>query len=159
MSFAIFVAMAESKLSMDEKKSYAKLLFTREQLEQKEIARKVKVSERTISNWVNDNGWKDLRRRLLITKEQELSNLYEQLENLNIDIRKTEKKYADTKQADILIKLTAAIRNLETDLGIAELVESGMKFIKFIQQVGTPEQLKEFADLWNSFIQSSIKKQ
>lgn len=150
--------MAESKSSIEEKKYLAKILFTREHLEQKEVAIRVKVSEKTIGKWVKDGNWKDLRRRLLLTKEQELTNFYEQLENLNTLIRSSDKKHADSKQADILIKLTAAIRNLETDLGIAELVDSGMKFLKYIQQVGTTEQVRDFAELWNSFIQASIKK-
>ena len=150
--------MANTKQSIVEKKYLAKVLFTREHLDQKEVALRVKVSEKTIGKWVNDGNWKDLRRRLLLTKENELANFYEQLENLNKLIKTGENKHADTKQADILIKLTSSIRNLETDLGIAELVESGMKFLKYLQQVGTMEQLREFSELWNSFVQASIRK-
>lgn len=151
--------MAKTKgSSIEERKYLAKILFTREHLEQKEVAIRVKVSEKTIGKWVKDGNWKDLRRRLLLTKEQELTNFYEQLENLNTLIRSSVTKHADSKQADILIKITAAIRNLETHLGIAELVDSGMKFLKYIQQVGTTEQVRDFAELWNSFIQASVKK-
>ena len=136
----------------------AKTLFTREHLEQKIVAKKVGISEKTMSEWVNKFNWRALRSRLLISKDDQLNALYEQLESLNDAIRKSNTRHADTKQADILIKLTAAIRNLETDLAIADLVESGIRFIKHLQKTGTIDQVTEVADLWNSFLLTSIKK-
>lgn len=145
---------------MADKQYMAKILYTREKLEQKIIAKKVGVSEKTIGNWVEKFNWKSLRNRLLVGKEEVLNNLYEQIANLNeaIQAKGDGKKYGDTKEADILVKYTASIRSLETELAIADLVESGIRFIKYIQQIGTVEQVMEVADLWNSFLQSSIKK-
>ena len=150
--------MEQELITIADKQYLAKILFTREQLDQKVVAKRVGVSEKTMSKWVNEFNWKDLRRRLLLSKEEQINALYEQLERLNGLIRKTDEGHADTKQADVLIKLTAAIRNLETDLAIADLIESGIRFIKYLQKVGTLEQVIEVADFWNSFIQSSIKK-
>jgi transposase len=144
--------------SIEDKQYLAKVLFTREQLDQKIVAKRVGVSEKTMSKWVNEFNWKDLRKRLLISKEHQINALYEQLEKLNEIIRSTKEGHADTKQADILIKLTAAVRNLETDLAIADLTESGMRFIKYIQRVGTTEQVIQVSDMWNSFILTSMKK-
>jgi transposase len=146
------------EISIEEKKELAKILFTREHLDQKVVALRVNVSEKTIGKWVQDGNWREMRRRLLLTKEQELINLYEQLEYLNKAIKEGKTKHADSKQADIQRKLSATIRDLETNLGIAEIVESGIRFIKHVQQVGTTEQVLEMADLWNSFVQASIKK-
>lgn len=145
---------------MADKQYLAKILFTREKLEQKLIAKKVGVSEKTIGAWVEKFNWKSLRNRLLVGKEEVLNNLYEQIANLNeaIQAKDDGKKYGDTKEADILVKYTASIRSLETELAIADLVESGIRFIKYIQQIGTVEQVVEVADLWNSFLQSSIQK-
>ncbi|MFL5811484.1 MAG: hypothetical protein ACJ749_18310 [Flavisolibacter sp.] len=138
----------------------AKILFTREKLDQKVVAKKVGVTEKTISKWVNDFGWKNLRNRLLVSKEEVLSNLYEQLAELNDDIKsKGEgKRYADSKQADSLIKYTASIRNLETELAIADLVESGIRFIKHLQKVTNIKTVMEVSELWHSFLQESIKR-
>jgi hypothetical protein len=114
---------------------------------------------RQVSKWVNENdsAWKRERQRLLISKQDQLNSFYSQLEKLNEQIEDGD-GIPDTKQADIQIKLTAAIRNLETDLAIADIIESGMRFIKHIQLVGTLDQVKDFADLWNSFIQIEIRK-
>jgi hypothetical protein len=147
-----------SVVSMSDKQYLAKILFTREHLDAKVVAKKVGVSEKTMSKWVNEFNWKSLRKRLLVSKEEILNNLYEQLEALDDEIRTAAKKYPDTKQADIKIKLTASVRNLETDLAIADLVESGIRFVKHLQKVGTIEQTLEVAELWNSFILSSIRK-
>jgi transposase len=150
--------MANDKISIQLKKDLAKILFTREQLDQKIVAQRVGVSEKTMSKWVNDEGWKELRNRMLISREDQLNSFYEQLSNLNEQIKKNDFSVPDSKQADIQVKLTASIRSLETDLAIGDIVSAGMKFIKHIQKVGTIDQVKEFAELWNSFIQSEIKK-
>lgn len=152
--------MAAEKLSISDKQYLAKILFTREKLDQKVIANRIGTSEKTISKWVNDFNWRSLRDRLLVGKEEVLNNLYEELANLQKAIRAKENgaQYGDTKQADIYIKYTASIRNLETELAIADLVESGIRFTKHLQQVGTHEQVMEFSQLWNTFIQSSLKK-
>ncbi len=147
---------------MSDKQYLAKILYTREKLEQKIIAKKVGVSEKTIGKWVNDFGWKKLRNRLLAGKEQILNDLYEELERMQIAINnrdeKEGKKWATPAEADVRIKTTASIRNLETELGIGDLVESGIRFVKYLQMAGTMEQVLEYAELWNSFLLSSLKK-
>ena len=147
-------------ITVSDKQYLAKILFTREKLEQKIIAKKVGVSEKTVSNWVNTFGWKKLRSRLLVSKENILSDLYEQLENLHnsIKLKDEGQQFANTKEADIQIKYTASIRNLETELAIADLVESGIRFIKHLQSTGTMAQVLEFSELWNHFLLASIKK-
>jgi len=149
-----------NKPTIHDKQYLAKILFTREKLDQKLVAAKVGVSENTMSKWVQEFNWKALRNRLLIGKEEVLENLYEQIGNLNAAIRKKNdgQKYGDTKEADILIKYTASIRNLETELAIADLVESGIRFIKHIQRVAPIEQVVEIADLWNAFLLNGNKK-
>lgn len=153
--------MAGEKMKIADKQYLAKILYTREQLDAKVVARRVGVTEKTMSNWVNDFNWKALRNRLLVGKEQILSDMYLELEELNDSIRKKPQgeRYSDSKQADIKSKLTASIRNLETELAIGDLVESGIRFIKHLQRVGTLEEVLLFSDYWNSFIIDSMKRQ
>lgn len=152
--------MAAEGITISDKQYLAKILYTREKLDGKIVAKKVGVSEKTMSKWVTDFNWKSLRNRLLVGKEEVLNNLYEELSNLQAAIRDKNdgSKFGDTKQADIYIKYTASIRNLETELAIADLVESGIRFIKYLQQAGTMEQVIMVADLWNSFLLQSHKK-
>lgn len=145
--------------TISDKQYLAKILFTREQLEQKVVAKKVGITEKTMSKWVNEFNWKKLRMRLLLSKDEQISFMYEELEEISNKIKdKPEgERFADTKQADIRIKTTAAIRNLETDLGIHEIVDVGIKFIKFLQKAETIDIVMRINDLWHSFIQFSIK--
>ena len=147
-------------ITISDKQYLAKILYTSEKLEQKIIAKKVGVSEKTIGIWVEKFKWKSLRNRLLVGKEEILNGLYEEMEEMQRCIQEKEpgKRFSDSKMADAKLKITASIRNLETELAIADLVESGKRFIKFLQLVGTMEQVKSFADLWHSFIQESIKR-
>lgn len=147
-------------MTVSDKQYLAKVLFTSQKLDQKIVAQRVDVTEATMSKWVNQFGWRELRNRLLVGKEEMLSNMYEQLDELNNAIKEKEKgkRYADTKQADIQVKLTAAIRNLETELAIADIVGAGTKFLKFMQTKKEWDKVTEFAELWNDFIHSELKK-
>jgi transposase-like protein len=150
--------MSESK-SIADKQYIAKILYTSQQLDQKVVAKRIGIAEKTMSKWVNQFNWKSLRNRLLVSKEEVLNNLYQQIEELNTSIRsKPEgKRYGDSKESDTLIKLTASIRNMETDLAIADLVESGIRFIKHLQKIGAAEDVIKVTEWWHSFIQASIK--
>lgn len=146
-------------ITMADKQHVAKLLYTVQKLDQRVVAKKVGVSNNTINAWVEKFQWKKLRNRLAVSKEEVLGNLYEQLEELNNEIRNRPEgsRYANTKEADIQVKYTASIRNLETDLAIADIVDAGMRFIKSIQPKVSNEFTIQVADLWNDFIQEQIK--
>jgi transposase len=151
--------MKPTPITIADKQYIAKILFTREGLDQKVAAKRAGVSEKTMSKWVNDFNWKALKNRLLLSKEEQLNSLYEQLEALNEEIKQSATRRPDTKQADVQIKLTTSIRNMETDLAIADLVQSGMRFIRHLQKVGcTVEQVMLVTDWWHSFIQAEISK-
>ena len=89
-----------------------------------------------------------------------LNALYDQLEELNENIRNREEgsRYPNAKEADTLIKLTASIRNLETDLAIADISMSGVRFIKFIQYRVPVEKVTEIADYWNDFYRNKLRR-
>lgn len=143
------------------KKEHAKLLFTQEKLSQKEIAEKVGVSEQTITKWVNANNeeWRRLRQSLVVTKKEQLSRIYEQIDEITQSIQKKPVggRYADTKEADTLVKLTTAAKNLETEASIAEIIEVSMRFLNWLRPIDL-EKAKEASGLLDSFIKDQLKK-
>lgn len=143
------------------KKEHAKLLFTQEKLSQKEIAEKVGVSEQTITKWVNlNNGeWRRLRQSLVVTKKEQLSRIYEQIDEITqkIQNKPVGNRYADTKEADTLVKLTTAAKNLETEASIAEIIEVSMRFLNWLRPIDL-EKAKEASALLDSFIKDQLKK-
>lgn len=147
------------ELSIQQKKDYAKTLYLADiSITQKEVAQRAGVAEKTVSRWVNKEGWENLRTSLLTTRESQLSALYQQLRALNEKIVKREEgeKYATPKEADILSKLTAAINKLEQDLSISEVVNVFKKFLDWLRN-NDLEKAKEMSALCDAFIKDQIR--
>jgi transposase len=145
----------------NQKKELAKLLYTRENLLQNEIAERVKVSPQTVTKWVNENNgeWKRLRQSLIITKREQLSRIYEQLDEITRAIQEREqgKRYASNSDADIMVKLTAAAKNLETEASVSDIIEVSMRFLNWFRPIDL-EKAKEFSGYLDSFIKDQLKK-
>lgn len=143
----------------DQKKELAKLLFINERLTQKEICARVDVSEKTLSKWVNAEDWKRLRQSLIITKEEQLRRIYEQIDELNVAISQREqgKRYANSKEGDTLAKLTASAKNLETEASVSDIISVSKKFLNWLRPVDL-DKAKEFANYMDSFIKEQLKR-
>lgn len=134
-------------------KEYAKTLFLSENLHQKVIAERVGVTEKTLGRWINDGGWRKLKRSLLTTKQTQIGMLYDQLEWINNDIASRDYQVANTKEADVISKITSAIERLEVETSIGETVEVAKKFISFVQQEDLP-LAKSITSWFDTFIQT-----
>lgn len=144
-------------MTIEQKKEFAKLLYVRERLTQKEVAERTGVSEPTMSKWVREGSWERLRRSLLVTKQEQIARLYDQLEALNDEIGKRDLKVPNNKEADVISKLTAAVRSLETEVSIGEVVEVGMEFCDYVRQ-HAPEKIGDVVALFDGFIKTTIKR-
>lgn len=140
-----------------DKKDWAKLLYLQGDMTQKEIAAKVDISEQTLCKWVKIDNWEHQRTSLIITKEAQLVLLYEQLALLNKNIKESDAGYATPSQADTLIKYSAAIKTLETDVSLAEIISVASRVINFIRGIDN-EKAKEVAKYFDAFIKESAKK-
>jgi transposase len=176
-------------------RDFAKILFVNENISQKEIAARLKVTEKTIGKWIKEGNWEALKTSMLVTKDNQLTALYKQLETKNKEIENrpivydipifllkpiklkdehgcefleypkiNEKDYpvksgnfANSKDADIISKITGAIKKLETETNIGETVEVAKQLIQFIgsQDLAFSKQLTEYCD---AFITSKMKK-
>lgn len=157
---------------------YAKMLFVNERLTKKEVARRSGVTQKTIAKWVEDGKWEDLRKSMLVTKDNQLTRLYNQLEWLNNHIaerdviydlpagvdpkdkdfnpskyRVLQGKFANSKEADSIAKITAAINKLETETSLADTVQVARSLIDYIRP-DNPELSKEITEAFDSYINS-----
>lgn len=129
--------MSNTKDTIQRKKDYAKLLYTVQGVTvQKELAERVGVSPQSINKWVNEENWEHLRASEIITKEEELKRLYAQVTELNDHVAAREKghRFANSKEADTLVKLTAAIRQMETDTSTSDTISALTKFIIHVRK-------------------------
>lgn len=144
-------------LTIAQKKEWAKLLFLRENLAQKEIAERVGVSAVTINKWVKNERWEDLRVSITITKEEQIKNLYRQLAEINNCIAERDgNKFATPAEADTITKLANAIEKMETDVGLADIQSSFRKFLSWLRTFDLPEA-QRLVNLFDDFIKTVIK--
>lgn len=143
---------------MLQKQEHAKLLFTTNQtITQKEIAERVGVSQKTMSEWVKKFGWEKLALNLLLTRDNEYNNLLSQLAELNREINSREpgKRFPVKGEADTQKKLTASIRDLETDLSISENAQAFKDLVTFIKPED-PVFAKSLVNWADAFIKSKL---
>lgn len=142
----------------NDKRQKAKSLYLTGQYDQKEIAEIVEISEKTISKWKQDDDWESMKTSLLTTRENELRRLYKMLNILNNDIdKKAEEDIPiNSKEADAVLKLTAAIKNLEIETSIAEKVEVATEFINFLRKENN-DLAKDFTKWFDIFLNQLAK--
>lgn len=146
------------KLTIKQKKDYAKILYVHQRFSQKETAEKVGVSAKTINQWVNKEHWDTLRVSLVITKEEQLRNIYSQLNELTTFIQEKEegRRYPNSTEADTISKLSKAAKDLETETGISEIIETFKLFTNWLKAFDLPKA-QELMKLQDDFIASRIK--
>jgi len=137
-----------AQLTLEAKKEWAQFLYVENKLTQKEIASKVGVSQKTIGEWKEKYLWENLRRSLLITRKEQLTMIYNQLDAITRNIRDKQDGIPTSRDSDSIMKLTASIKNLETDLSVADVFETGKRFITWIQAIDY-EKSKEIVDYFD----------
>lgn len=147
-------------LTNKQKRDYAQHLYLSEpNILQKELAERVGVSKNTISRWIVEGKWEELRTSVVTTKATQLSRLYNHLRELNdsVDARPEGERYINNKDADTLTKLTAAIRNLETETNIGDKIEVGKEFLTYVRKAAdSPDTVKTIAAIFDGYIKSCL---
>jgi hypothetical protein len=102
---------------------------------------------------VKEGNWSKLKQSMLITRETQLSRLYMQLDELNSAIMNREegKRFANSKEADTINKLTSSIKTMETDASIADIVEVSKRLLDWLRPV-KPQSSIEIARIFDDFI-------
>lgn len=144
-------------LTNAQKKEWAKTLYLRENLTQQEIADRVGVSRVTVSNWVRAGKWEEQKAGLTLTRQEQVANLYRQVAEINraISARAEGERYPNSKEADILGKLSASIRNMEQETGIADIISVLTGFIEWLRPLDL-DKAKELTRLADAYIKDKI---
>lgn len=144
-------------LTNAQKKEWAKTLYLRENLTQQEIADRVGVSRVTVSNWVRAGKWEEQKAGLTLTRQEQVANLYRQVAEINkaISARAEGEHYPNSKEADILGKLSASIRNMEQETGIADIISVLTGFIEWLRPLDL-DKAKELTRLADAYIKDKL---
>ena len=144
-------------LTNAQKKEWAKTLYLRENLTQQEIAERVGVSRVTVSNWVRAGKWEEQKAGLTLTRQEQVANLYRQVAEINraISARAEGERFPNSKEADILGKLSAAIRNMEQETGITDIISVLTSFIEWLRPLDL-DKAKELIRLADAYIKDKL---
>ena len=144
-------------LTNAQKKEWAKTLYLRENLTQQEIAERVGVSRVAVANWVRAGKWEEQKAGLTLTRQEQVANLYRQVAEINraISARAEGERFPNSKEADILGKLSAAIRNMEQETGIADIISVLTSFIEWLRPLDL-DKAKELIRLADAYIKDKL---
>lgn len=148
-----------ARLKMSDRQEWAQQLITKEGYTQKEAAEKVGVTAVTMNKWFKKYNWKKLKQSMLITRQEQLNRLYMQMDELTFKImqRPEGERFADSKEADIVSKLTTAIERMETEANVSDIVEVSKRLLNWMRQYNHPDTL-QVANIFNDFIKDNLKR-
>ncbi len=140
------------------KREWAKELYCKNEYTQKEIANKVGISENSLSKWVNEGHWDTMRKTLLTTNSEILRDLYDTLDAMRKEAKKaaTDDDPATKPDSDGIYKMALAIKKLQVQTGIGEVIETAQGFVKFVQSENL-ELAKEITKWFDLYIESKLK--
>jgi hypothetical protein len=121
-----------NELTYDERKAWAKDLYTRLDVSVEDIALTISVDEDEVCDWIKEEAWDGMKRSLLISKKVQLAHLYSLLGQINTKITCAEE--IAVKDVDLFIKYTTAIRNLEADMPVSGIIEVAEGFVMWLRR-------------------------
>lgn len=142
-----------------DKKAIAKTLYIQSGHTQEEIADKVGVTRQTVARWIRAENWEELKASQTITPELIIAGFNRQIIEINnkIESRPVGARFASPPEADALAKLAGSIKKLQQDVGVADIVSVGMRFLTWLRPLD-PEQGKQFNNLFDAFIKDQLSK-
>jgi len=149
------------EMTMKMKRDYARMLFLKDNLMQKEIAERVGASEQTICKWKQDDNWENLKANFVISRQETLSRTYAQINQIFAQLEAPDEagignRSISSKEADTLSKLAAAAKCLESDLSISTYIDVFIKFGNWLRDVdfAVAQKLTEYQD---TFIKEQLR--
>lgn len=145
------------RMTNEQRKEWAKLLYVKENLTQAEIAERVGVSRVTVNKWINSENWERLKVSLTITREEQLKSLYRQLTELNGAIAEREpgERFPNAGEADTISKLANAIKKMETEVGLADITSVFSDLLKWLRACDA-ERAKRICPLLDAYVKSKL---
>lgn len=102
-------------------------------------------------------NWEQLKASITITREEQLKNLYRQLAELNNAImgKPEGERFPNAAEADTISKLSNAIKKLETEVGLADIISVFSDLLKWVRTYDST-QAKEITPLLDAFVKSKL---
>ena len=93
-----------------------------------------------------------------ISTEQIIAGMIKQISDIQdgANARPEGQRALTAKEADTIVKLSSAIKKLQNEAGITDIVNVGIKFTNWLRSIDI-EKAKEYNELWDLFIKDQLK--
>lgn len=121
---------------------------------QKEIAERLSVTVKTISDWKDEGNWEALRAAKKVTKAALISNYYTILNTMQQQIadRRPPENVPTSKEADIMAKIGSQIEKIDKQSSLQDYILAFEEFLEFLL-VRDPELARIIAPFQYEFLQ------
>jgi transcriptional regulator with XRE-family HTH domain len=142
----------------DDVKKHAFALFMDTNLTQKEIAERVGVTEKTITQWKQAEDWEIQRSAMNITPKRMIAGYLIQLDRLRKHIEEREENpWPDASESDRIHKVAKAMKMLQKDLTLTDYINSFEQLYKFIN-VSDSKLANAMLQFQNEFIRNKANE-
>lgn len=154
-----FCSMANQK---SDARALAREYYLTTNKTQDEIAQLVGVNRKTMSVWVNEEKWEMQKAAYNVTPRKTIAGYLLQLEKMreHIEARKGGEDgnpWANSKESDIITKITKAIKVLQRDLTLTDYIQAFEDLTKYGMNIDH-EATTQFVKIMNDFIQNKAKE-
>jgi len=139
-------------------KEIARNLYFQTNLTQAQIGDMVGVTQKTISLWMNDGKWKQLRDTVARAPVALLEHMFSEISELHntIAAREPGMRFPTLKEAETRRKISAAIRDLQEQDAVPVHTETMMNFIHYIKRIKDPN-LITITKLADTYLKGELK--
>jgi hypothetical protein len=148
----------KDEFTNEQKKDHARLLFTYQQESIANISKTTGITEDQIKDWIKEDKWNVRREANLLTKDNQLHRLYNMLLHITDKIKVNKYALKDIKDLDIMLKLTACIRNLEDEDSIAYTIDVANAFTGWLKEEA-PKMALPCANAFEKYINYLERKE
>ena len=138
----------------EQKRSYARLLYTKEGYSISDVAVATGLDEAQVRQWIQEGDWSGQKSAWLVSGETQLENLYGLLEQVITRMRTSDE--VNPKDADLAAKYTAAIRNLDTDTSVTQIIAVAKLFTLWLRRTDL-ELAKVITLRFDAFIKERLQ--
>ncbi len=138
-----------------ELRNEAKHRYVDEQKNLPDICTELGIEEATLWNWKQADCWDAERMVMLTSKQYHMKNLYQLLDKVNRRMGCEDE--INPKDADLAVKYTAAIKNLDAEVGLPEIIDVAKMFVNWLQQK-SKDQARKIALELDGFIRHKLKE-
>lgn len=127
------LCVMEEQNKVNKLKEWARLLYVHQRLGPTTIGQTIDYNSDEVKKWMEEEKWEDERKALLTKRSVQVEQLYTLLEATIAKIKEKPKE-ASIKDAELVIKYTTAIRNLDTEVSVAQIVEVAQLFTSWLRR-------------------------